>query len=176
MIIGSGGAGKSTFARELAKHTGLPLIHLDRYYWKPGWVPTPPEEWIECVRLLSNGDSWIMDGNYGGSLPIRVQRCDAIVFFDMPRMLCLGGILKRWLVCQFRKRPDRPEGCPEKMNATFARWVWDFPRNSRPRILAALECATPGTEMLTVTRRSHVQRVLDAVGKKAAQQATGAGR
>lgn len=80
MVIGSGGAGKSTFARALAMHTGLPLIHLDRHYWRPGWVPTPDAAWDECVRQLSSADSWIIDGNYSRTLSIRVQRCDAIVF------------------------------------------------------------------------------------------------
>lgn len=172
LVIGSGGAGKSTFARELAQRTGLPLIHLDRYHWKPGWIPTPPDEWNECVRILSNGNSWIMDGNYSGSLPIRVQRCDAIVFFDMPRLLCLWGILKRWLVFQFRNRPDLPDGCREQMNVTFIRWVWCFPRNSRPRIATAIESTSPETEILTVTRRAHAKSILAAVTKKTAQNRT----
>jgi hypothetical protein len=41
MLIGSGGAGKSTFARELAQLTHLPIVHLDQIFWKPGWEPTP---------------------------------------------------------------------------------------------------------------------------------------
>src|SRR5690349_9780425 len=127
MVVGSGGAGKSTFSRELAARTGLPLLHLDLYYWKPGWVPTPRDEWFECVRQLSSNDSWIMDGNYAGSLAIGVQRCDAIVFFDMPRLVCLHGVVRRWLVHQFKRRPDLPEGCPERLNAAFLRWIWDYP-------------------------------------------------
>jgi len=160
LVIGSGGAGKSTFARELAATTGLPLIHLDRYYWKPGWVPMPAEEWADCVRHLISADSWIMDGNYGGSLPARVQRADAIVFFDMSRLVCIWGILRRRLAARFRKRPDVPEGCPERLDAEFVRWVWDFRRNSRPRIVAALEHAGPEIEIVTVTRRGHARKIL----------------
>jgi len=165
MVIGSGGAGKSTFARELARCTGLPLIHLDRYYWRPGWVPTLHEEWATCVRQLSSGDSWIIDGNYSRSLSIRVERCDAIVFFDMPRLVCLHGILQRWLVYQFKQGPDLPEGCPERVNATFLRWVWDYPRNSRPRIVAALQQASPEAEILTIARRAQARGILNAISK-----------
>jgi adenylate kinase family enzyme len=175
MVIGSGGAGKSTFAQKLATRTGLPLIHLDRHFWKPGWVPTPHAEWVECVQHLSNGDSWIMDGNYGGSLSIRMQRCDAIVFFDVPRLVCLRGIFQRWLVSQFRQRPDLPDGCPEQLNATFARWVWDYPRNSRPRIVAAMENANPDAEILIVTHRAQAREILDNVSR-AAQPAVAVGR
>jgi adenylate kinase family enzyme len=176
IVIGSGGAGKSTFAAELAKYTGLPLIHLDRYYWKPGWVPTPNEKWIECVQQLSSGDSWIMDGNYSGSLSIRVQRCDGIIFFDMPRLICVRGILQRRLAYRLSQRPDLPEGCSEQVTMEFLRWVWNYPRKSRPRIIAALGQANPETEILIVTRRAQAREILDAVSKRAAQHAAGAGR
>jgi adenylate kinase family enzyme len=168
MVIGSGGAGKSTFARELAMHTGLPLVHLDLQYWRPGWTPTPREEWAERVRQLSSADSWIMDGNYGGSLPIRVQRCDAIVFFDMPRLVCLVGVLQRWLVHQFKPRPDLAEGCPETMTFAFLQWIWNFHQNSRPRIAAALEQASADVEIVTIARRAQARAILDALAKRAA--------
>jgi adenylate kinase family enzyme len=165
MVIGSGGAGKSTFARELAMRTGLPLIHLDLHYWKSGWVPTPRDEWAEHVRQLSSGDAWIIDGNYGGSLSIRVQRCDAIVFFDLPRLSCLRGILQRWLVHQFNPRPDLPKGCPEKMDMTFLRWVWNYPRDARARVVSALQEAGPHVEVQTITRRAQAKAMVDAVAK-----------
>ena len=41
LVIGSGGAGKSTLARELGARAGLPVVHLDRLYWRPGWTKTP---------------------------------------------------------------------------------------------------------------------------------------
>ena len=71
MVIGSGGAGKSTFARQLAALTGLPVIHLDRHYWRPRWERTPTEEWNGIVQDLAAGAAWIIDGNYTNSLPLR---------------------------------------------------------------------------------------------------------
>ena len=168
MVVGAGGAGKSTFARELARRTGLPLIHLDLHYWKPGWVPTPEAEWDEQVRSLSGGDSWIIDGNYGGTLSIRVQRCDAIVFFDMPRLVCMRGVLQRWLVHQFKRRADLAHGCPERMNMEFLRWVWNFQRNSRPRLQAALGQAGPHVELVTIRRRAQARTVLEQIEPTAA--------
>ena len=52
LVIGSGGAGKSTFARRLSKKTGLEVIHLDQLYWKPNWVETPKDEWQEIVKEI----------------------------------------------------------------------------------------------------------------------------
>ncbi len=83
LVIGSGGSGKTTFARRLAERTKLPLIHLDALYWRPGWDPTPDEEWRAKVAELVNTPAWIMDGNYGGTLNIRLAACDAVVFLDI---------------------------------------------------------------------------------------------
>ena len=43
-IIGAGGAGKSTLARQLGEVLGIEVIHLDALFWKPGWVDTPRDE------------------------------------------------------------------------------------------------------------------------------------
>ena len=72
LIIGSGGAGKSTLARRLGELTGIPVIHLDAHYWLPGWVVTPKEEWAGKVDALLQGDRWIMDGNFGSTLKQRL--------------------------------------------------------------------------------------------------------
>ena len=44
IIIGSPGAGKSTFSFALAEKTGLPLYHIDKLFWKAGWVSVEKEE------------------------------------------------------------------------------------------------------------------------------------
>lgn len=76
MIIGCCGAGKSTLARKLHAVAGLELIHLDRQYWKSGWIETEPEEWGEKVAGLVAKPNWIIDGNYGGTMDIRIKRAD----------------------------------------------------------------------------------------------------
>ena len=68
LVIGSGGAGKSTFATRLGARLGLPVIHLDRVYWQPGWVETPKDEWLRKVEEMCAADAWVMDGNYSGTL------------------------------------------------------------------------------------------------------------
>ena len=160
LVVGSGGAGKSTFSRALAARTGLPLIHLDAHYWRPGWIPTPNAEWDERVRELCNADSWIMDGNYSRTLASRIERCDAIVFFDIPRLVCLSGIVKRWFAHRSAPRPELPEGCPDKLDPAFVFWVWNYPRRSRPRIEAALRAADPGVQVFTVTSRAQTRELL----------------
>jgi adenylate kinase family enzyme len=65
VILGPGGSGKSTLAVRLGELTGLPVIELDKVFWRPGLVPTPRDEWAEFQRRLAGGEGWIMDGDLG---------------------------------------------------------------------------------------------------------------
>ena len=67
-----------------AHQTGLPLIHLDKEFWQPGWVQTPRPEWRAKVAELAAGERWIMDGNYDSSLDLRLPRADTVLWFDYP--------------------------------------------------------------------------------------------
>jgi adenylate kinase family enzyme len=64
-VVGSGGSGKSTLADRLGELTGLPVTHLDRLYWQPGWVATDDDRWRQLQAGLVAGERWIVDGNYG---------------------------------------------------------------------------------------------------------------
>lgn len=83
-IIGSGGAGKTTLARMLGAKTGIPVVHLDRLYWNAGWVPAPHEMWLERQREVLEGECWIIDGNYGSTLDLRLAAADTVIFLDTP--------------------------------------------------------------------------------------------
>jgi adenylate kinase family enzyme len=135
LVIGSGGAGKSTFARRLGQLLSLEVIHLDSLYWNSGWVETPKAEWAKMVEELARRDSWIMDGNYSGTFDIRIKACDTLIFLDMPRRVCFWRVLKRLIVYRHRTRPDMAAGCNEKLSWEFILWVWNFPKKQRPKIL-----------------------------------------
>ncbi len=97
MIIGCCGAGKSTFSKRLSQLTGLEVIHLDQYYWKPNWEESDKEEWTDLVKKLAGKPQWIMDGNYGGTMDIRMARADTIIYLDYSTAKCLWRITKRIL-------------------------------------------------------------------------------
>jgi adenylate kinase family enzyme len=109
VVTGKAGAGKSTFSRALSARTGLPVIHLDVHFWKPGWVPTPEKEWREKQRGLLAGEDWIVDGN-DATLDVRLERADTVVFLDTPWWICV----RRALIRGLRRRPvgfELPSGC-----------------------------------------------------------------
>ena len=135
-VVGPGGAGKSVFAEELGRRTGLPVVHLDQHFWKPGWVATPRDEWRRIQLELVAGDRWVVDGNYGGSFDVRFERADTVIVLHPSRLTCLAGALRRW----FRNRGEHVQapGCPEHLDTDFLRWIWRYNHDSRPRLDAAL--------------------------------------
>ena len=143
LVIGSSGAGKSVFAARLAERAGLPLIHLDAIYWKPGWVKTPKEEWARTVDALLARDRWVMDGNYAGTQDRRLAACDTVVFLDLPRTVCLWRAVKRRIAYHRRSRPDMTPGCTERLTWELVRWIWEYPRKQRPRVVARLAALRP---------------------------------
>jgi adenylate kinase family enzyme len=138
IVIGCSGSGKSTLARKLAEKTGLPVIHLDREYWRPGWVEPDKVEWLATVNALIDRSRWIMDGNFGGSLPMRMAAADTVILLDLPRYVCLWSVIRRSIFWLGRKRVDMADGCNERIDPAFLLYVWRWRRNSRPRTLAAL--------------------------------------
>jgi len=106
------GAGKSTFSRALSSRTGLPVIHLDVHYWKPGWVKPSESEWREKQRRLLSGAAWIADGNDPETLDLRLEHADTVVLLETPWWICAGRAFLRGL-----RRPTRemPEGCEDSV-------------------------------------------------------------
>jgi adenylate kinase family enzyme len=147
VIVGSGGAGKSTLARRIGSRLGLPVIHLDAMHWSAGWVETPAETWAERVAELVAGDAWVIDGNYGGTFDIRFRAADAIIFLDLPRWLCLWRVVRRWVRYRGRSRPDMAPGCPERLDLEFVRWIWTYPARRRPALLERLAREGPDKDV-----------------------------
>ena len=160
LVIGSGGAGKSTFARELGAVLNLPVIHLDQAYWKAGWEKPSKAEWARTVDQLIAQHEWIMDGNFGGTLPQRLRRADAIILLDISRWICLWRVGKRLVKYRGRHRPDVPPGCHERFDREFIRWIWNYPSRSRPAKLALLSATGPDQRVVILRSSGEVKRFL----------------
>ncbi len=163
MVIGSGGAGKSVFSLELAQRTGLPVIHLDREYWGPGWQPMAEDRWEARIRELVRRDRWIMDGNFGGTISIRIAAADTVVFLDLPRLVCLWSVISRWATFRSAARPDMTPGNADKLDLRFLRWIWSYPRTRRPGIVAQLAALPQTTQVVRLTSRRDMRAYLAAI-------------
>lgn len=139
LIVGSGGAGKSTLSKKLGELWSLPLVHLDALFWQPGWKPLPRSEFIEKVTLELAKPQWIIDGNYDSTIEMRAQYADLIIFLDFSNILCVYRACKRAWTYRGTTRPDMGVDCPEKIDWEFVRWIWRFPKDAKPGILNILE-------------------------------------
>lgn len=126
-IIGYSGAGKSTLARALGKRYGLPVLHFDRVQYTPGWQERNREEAHRMVHEFMENPSWIMDGTYSKfEYERRLNEADAIVFLNLPRLVCFWRVWKRYFSFHGKSRPDMADGCCEKMDWEFVWWlIWE---------------------------------------------------
>ncbi|MGL5836693.1 MAG: DNA topology modulation protein [Waterburya sp.] len=162
-IIGCCGAGKSTLAKSLGEKLNLPVIHLDTHYWQPGWQETEQNEWLAKQQELIKGDRWIIDGNYGGTMNIRLAKADTVIWLDFNRYVCLWRVLKRYLQYAGNTRPDMAKGCPERFNWEFLQYVWNFSQIHRPRILEKLAKCEDNKQIIILEKPYQVLNLLKQI-------------
>jgi adenylate kinase family enzyme len=168
-IVGSGGAGKSTLARALGAVTGLPVYHLDRFILKNGWEMVQAEEEERILQGILASERWIIDGNYGRTAPARFAVADTIIFLDLPAVLCTWRIIRRAIegVSSGSARPDVADGCIEEGDWEFIKWVWNFPRDSRPTILKRIEAYGQGAVIHHLQSKRAVRNFFSTVRDRA---------
>ena len=163
LIIGCGGAGKSTLARKLGEKTGLPVVHLDQIWWSPGsWQHLEREQFDVLLQQELDKPQWIMDGNFNRTIPMRLAQCDTVIYLDFSRWACLknwiGRVIKNW----GKARPDMAEGCTEWFDPEFARWIWNFNKSNRENYYRLLN-ESQGIETIVLKNRRMVNRFLESL-------------
>lgn len=129
MVSGYSGSGKSTICRKLQDRYQLPALHLDAVQFLPGWKVRPKAEQQHLIQsfLDEHPDGWVIDGNYKAlSYERRCEEADVIVQLLFGRLDCLSRCLRRYRINRGHNRPDMTEGCDEKIDWEFIRWIlWD---------------------------------------------------
>jgi len=137
-IIGSGGTGKSTLAKELGQILDLPVYHLDSIYWKSGWIQIEESDFDHVLKSLIVEDMWIIDGNYQRTMDMRFNEADTIIYLDYPTYISLYRVIKRRVKYHGKTRPDMGVGCNEKIDLEFIKWILNYRKNKRPKYLEKL--------------------------------------
>jgi len=164
MIIGCCRSGKSTLARQLGDLLDIPVVHLDKIWWKPGWQHISREEFSDILQHELQKPCFIMDGNFNHTLQARIARCDTIIYLDFSRISCLLGVFKRILTTYGTVRPDMGDGCPERLDFDFIKWVWNFNKNNR-QINYDLLCNAQHAKVYILKNRREVRSFLQTVEK-----------
>jgi adenylate kinase family enzyme len=160
MIIGGPGSGKSMLAKRLHAVTGLPLYHLDRLHWRPGWIAPPKDEWHGLIAQLAARDEWIMEGGYGNTFHLRMPRADAILWLDLPRRVAFLRVVRRMVRHFGRVREDMAPGCPERFDWAFLKWAWTFKRTHAAKYRLALAEHAPHANVEVFASTREVNRFL----------------
>jgi len=135
MIFGQPGSGKSTLAHRLGELTGLPVVHMDKIHWLPGWVERPDAEKDQMCAEVHARDSWIFEGGRCSTWPERIDRADTIIWLDYPLMVRSFRVIRRTIKFYGRDRPCGQTGCPDQFNREFAGWIWNTRKSGFDRML-----------------------------------------
>lgn len=133
LIIGCPGSGKSTLALALREKLGLPVVHLDQLWHRPGWEHITREEFDAQLEMALNMDRWIIDGDYGRTMQQRLAKCDTVIYLDFSRWTCLRSVLLRTSRGLGKVRSDMAEGCRERFDWDFVKYIWNYNRENRVR-------------------------------------------
>ena len=134
IVIGCPGSGKSTVSRALHNKTGIPLYHLDMMYWNADKTTVEKSVFLERLSDIIEKDEWIIDGNYGSTMELRMVACDTVIFLDYPLNVCLDGIRAR----RGKPRSDIPWIETEE-DAEFIEFIKSYNEQQKPKVLELLE-------------------------------------
>ena len=134
IVIGCPGSGKSTVSRALHNKTGIPLYHLDMMYWNADKTTVEKSVFLERLSAVLEKDAWIIDGNYGSTMELRMAACDTVIFLDYPLDVCLDGIRAR----RGKPRSDMPWIETEE-DAEFIEFIKSYNEQQKPKVLELLK-------------------------------------
>lgn len=160
-IIGCGGSGKSTVARDLAEILEVPVTHLDAIYYDANWNPLPQDKFATLQTKLVAGDRWVIEGNYASTLPIRLRAADTVLFLDLPAVTCLWGIVQRRR--RFRGGQHADVGVYDRITWSFVRYIAGYRRTMRPRVRRLLTEHASHAQLITLTSRRQSVRFLEQI-------------
>ena len=166
LIIGISGAGKSTFAMKLSEKLSIPIIHLDRLFFEPGWVMVGKDLFEKKVLEQTKMDIWIIDGNYTNSMELWLKDADTVFYFDFPVVHCLWSVIKRRIMFHNKTRPDSAEGCDEALNLELLKFIWNFKKNNTPGIESILAKQPKEKQIIRFRNYSDIKKFLHQLSEK----------
>lgn len=155
IVIGCPGSGKTTFAEELQKCTGITLYYLDAIWHKPDKTHIPREEFDERIKGIFKTSEWIIDGNYGRTIEMRLEECDTVFLFDLPTEVCVQGATERI----GKGRYDLP-WLETELDPEFEVFIKKFPETTLPKIYDLIEEYKAGKEIIIFKSRKEAEEYL----------------
>lgn len=161
-LIGCGGSGKTWLSNQLGMLIDAPVTHLDAVYYDDGWNPLNKEKFAVIQHELVAAPTWVIEGNYAGTLPIRLSRADTVIFLDLPAWVCLWGILQRRL--RYGGGQHDTTGVYDRITWNFLRYVWGYRKSMAPRVHELIQVHASDATVYRVTSRRQARALLGQFG------------
>ncbi|EGT3616044.1 DNA topology modulation protein [Clostridium perfringens] len=162
IVIGCGGSGKSTLSKELSRKLDIPVTHLDQIYWCGNWEHVSNERFDNLLLEVLEREKWIIDGNFNRTLPLRIEKCDTVIYLDFSRITCLYGAFKR-VICNYgHTRDDMGGNCPERFDFEFFKWIWNFNKQNRSKYINILN-NLESKKVYILRNREEVKKFLETI-------------
>jgi adenylate kinase family enzyme len=162
-VIGSPGAGKSTFSSQLGQVLSIEIIRLDAIFWKPDWSDIPQLEWTQILTEIMQRENWIVDGNHPDAIDQYLEASDTIIFLDFHPSLCILRVLTRLFGNLGRSRPDLPGFVPEVFDWDVLKGVWFYRKGARLTLLQKLDQYAEGRQVYQLCKPVEVKEFLQRV-------------
>jgi adenylate kinase family enzyme len=148
VILGRGGAGKSTVARQLGQKLDIPVIELDKYFWQPGLVPLSHQEWISVQQKLVRGEKWIMDGDLGvyDALSERLKHADTVIVLNFSFWTCFTRAVRR-----------------SKERLDFWWWLFTWRLIELPKVMKTIREHAPGATIIVLKNQKGLDKLVSEV-------------
>lgn len=166
MIVGVPGSGKSTLAVALGKKTGLPVYHMDKIQFRPGWVQRTMAEKDRMSHEVHMEDAWIFEGGHSNTYAERVARADTFIWLDVPVARRLFRVLKRSIRYHGQSRPDLTEGCPEvfdRQTLDFLSYIWRTRHSARLKLEKIYQAPPDHLTVLRIATIGEVEAFLSGL-------------
>jgi hypothetical protein len=158
LVLGSPGCGKTLLSAFLSQRLGLELIRLDDFFWRPGPVRLPTDQWRALVAGLASRATWIMDGTYEASLDLRLPAADAIIYIRSSRWTCLRRVVSRRMLSRWRRADEPARG--HALTSFFVRYVFRFAAVTQPEVFRLIAQHASDKPLLIVEGARGVDRII----------------
>jgi adenylate kinase family enzyme len=163
LILGPPGSGKSTLAKEMNKILDIGILHIDTIFWKEGWIIREEGEYRNHLKEFIKKESWIIDGNYSSTLEERVRLADVIVYLDIKRFILFYRVIKRRILNHNKSRDDIAQGCKEKIDWGFIKWIWQFEKRNKINIMKVINDYGNNKSKIIICKKQEYQDFLRKV-------------
>ena len=160
-ILGRSGSGKTSYAIKLGQRLDIPVHHLDKHFYVHSWIERDKHEFLKIQQQLVAQEKWIIDGNNLTTIEVRLARADALIIFDMPKLLCLWRVIKRAFQ-KNRNIDDRAPNSPEQVTWNLIKYSWNYEKRLK-KLADVLESAAKKIPVIYVRSKADIDGLVKKI-------------